>query len=470
MTERQSRSLFLFILSGGLFALYFFVRSRPLTFGEFGDVREIMFGDGYRGLLFAALVPAVFLFVRLFDYFAFDVALRRRKRVAAPRLLRDIVSLGLYFLLFSWTVAGIFQYPVTKWLAATTVLAAILALALQETLGNLFSGIALHLEDSFDVGDVIKSGEVIGVVETLSWRSTRIRTFGGNNPIYLPNATLSRERLEVFPQGNINARIVQVPLDVNTPPAVVIPILTQAAAHVEGVSNDIPCFARIGSFGDSTIMYEIKYFTREYDRRDRIDADIKKAVWYALRRNEISLPLPIRSFQPYTPPKRDDSLTTQAIRERLQKVDVLTPLSDEAREEVGSGAKVRFYSRGETIIRYGSAGESMFILHEGNVSIRVADDSEVAQLGPGSVFGEMALLTGETRTANVVALTDVIVIEITRDALKPIMEKNPQLAAAITQRVMERRQKLNDILSASDADDDLTIRTRILSFFGLRHS
>ena len=67
-------------------------------------------------------------------------------------------------------------------------------------------------------------------------------------------------------------------------------------------------------------------------------------------------------------------------------------------------------------------------------------------------------------------MADVIVIEITRDALKPIMEKNPQLAAAITQRVMERRQKLNDILSASDADDDLTIRTRILSFFGLRHS
>lgn len=470
MTGRHSRNFFLVILSGGLFALYFFVRSRPLIFGEFGDVREIMFGPAYRGLLFAALVPAVFLFVRLFDYFAFDIALRRRKRVAAPRLLRDIVSLGLYFLLFSWTVAGILQYPVTKWLAATTVLAAILALALQETLGNLFSGIALHLEDAFEVGDVIKSGDVIGVVETLSWRSTRIRTFAGNNPVYLPNAVLSRERLEVFPQRSINARIVQVPLDANTPPAVMISILTQAAAHVEGVSRDVPCFARIGSFGDSTIMYEIKYFTREYDRRDRIDADIKKAVWYALQRNDIALPLPIRSFQPYTPPTRDHSPTSQAIRERLQRVDVLLPLSDQAREELASSAKVRFYSRGEAIIRHGSAGESMFILHEGTVSIRMADDSEVAQLGPGSVFGEISLLTGETRTANVVASTDVTAIEVTREALKPIMEKNPQLAAAITERVMERRQKLNESLSASDVDDDLTIRTRILSFFGLRQS
>jgi small-conductance mechanosensitive channel len=470
MTETRSRTFFLIILSLALFGLYFFVRSRPLIFGEAGDVREIMFGEGYHGLLFAALVPVIFLLVRLFDYVAFDIALKRRRSVAAPRLLRDIVSLALYFLLFSWAVYGIFQQPVTRFLAATTLLAAILALALQETLGNLFSGIALHLEDSFEVGDVIRSGDIIGVVEVLSWRATRIRAFSGNNPIYLPNSVLSRDRLEVFPRNNLNARIVQVPLDVNTPPAVVIPILTQAAAHVEGVSHEIPCFARVAAFGESTLIYEVKYFTRQYDKRDRIDADIKKAIWYALKRNEIALPLPIRSFQPYTPPKRDDAPTPQATRDRLSKVDVLSPLSDDARAILAGAAKVRFYSRGETIIRYGSAGESMSVVHEGTVSVRLADDSEVAQLGPGSVFGEMALLTGETRTANVVALTDVTTIEITREALHPIMQNHPPLAAAITARVMERRQRLNEILSASEHDDELTIRTRILSFFGLRHS
>ena len=469
MTERRSRTLFLIFLSVVLFGLYFFVRSRPIVFREVGDVREIMFGDGYRGLLFAALVPMIFLLVQLFDYVAFDIAMKRRRSVAAPRLLRDIVSLGLYFLLFSWAVYGVFQTQVTKFLAATTLLAAILALALQETLGNLFSGIALHLEDSFEVGDVIKSGDVIGVVEVLSWRATRIRTFGGNSPVYLPNSLLSRERLEVYPRGNLNARIVQVPLDVNTPPAVVIPILTQAAAHVEGVSNEIPCFARVGAFGESTIVYEVKYFTREYDKRDRIDADIKKAIWYALKRNELSLPLPIRSFQQYTPPKRDDAPSDQAIRDRLQKVDVLSPLTDESRAALANAAKVRFYSRGETILRHGSPGDSMAVIHEGTVSVRLADDSEVAQLGTGSVIGEMALLTGDARTANVVALTDVRTIEITRDALQPIIQSHPQLAAAITARVMERRQRLNEILAASQDDDELTIRTRILTFFGLRH-
>ncbi len=474
MTESRSRTLFLLILSVGLLGLYFFVQAQPLTFGDYGDVREVIFGTEYRGLLFAALVPVIFLLVRLFDYVAFDLGMARRRRVAAPRLLRDLVSLGFYFLLFSWAVSVIFKYSLTRWLAATTILAAVLALALQETLGNLFSGIALHLEDSFEVGDVIKSGDYTGVVEGLSWRATKIRTFTNNNLVYLPNSVLARERLEVYPRNNFNARIIQVGIDYNTPPAVTIPILTQATAHIDGVSHDIPCFARVASFGDSSVVYEIKYFTREYDKRERIDADIKKAIWYALRRNGISIPFPIRSFQPYTPPKREDhTLPVEAVRELLEEVDVLSPLSDEAHDVLAATAKVHFYSRGETILRYGSTGESMSVVHEGTVSVRIVDDSatgrhEVAQLGPGSVFGEMALLTGETRAADVVALTDVTTIEITKEALQPILEEHPELASAISARVAERRQQLHELRSAPPEEDELTIRTRILAFFGLR--
>jgi small-conductance mechanosensitive channel len=474
VTETRSRTFFLVVLSVGLFGFYLFVQVQPLPFGDFGDVREVIFGRGYRGLLFAVLVPIIFLLVRLFDYLAFDLA--RKRKVAAPRLLRDIVSLGLYFLLFSWAVSVIFKYSLTRWLAATTILAAVLALALQQTLGNLFSGIALHLEDAFEVGDVLNSGDHTGVVEGWSWRATKIRTFANNNLVYLPNSVLAGERLEVYPRNNFNARLIQVGIDYNTPPAVVIPVLTQATAHIEGVSRDIPCFARVATFGESSVVYEIKYFTREYEHRDRIDADVKKAIWYALRRNGISIPFPIRSLQRYRPPIRDDhTLPREAIRERLEQVDVLSPLSDEAHETLAAAATVHFYSRGETILRYGSVGESMSVVHEGTVSVRIVDDSaagrhEVAQLGPGSVIGEMALLTGETRAADVVALTDVTTVEITKEALQPILQDHPELAAAISARVTERRQRLHELRSATPEEDELTIRTRILSFFGLRGS
>ena len=283
MTEARSRILFPLVLSGGLLGLYAFLEQQAVRTPRYEAFGENVFGAGHRWLLFLALVPLIVVTVRAVDALAFDIALSRRKSVAAPRLLRDMVALVLYFLLFSWATSTLFQYRLTNLLTATTVVAAVVGLALQETLGNLFSGIALHLEDTFEVGDVIKSGEFMGVVEGLNWRATRIRAFAGNNVVVLPNSVLARERLEVFPRRNLNARVLQVSVDGETTPADAMPLLTEAASNIEGVSQEMPCFARVQSFGRSSITYEIKYFTREYEHRDRIDADVRKAIWYALR-------------------------------------------------------------------------------------------------------------------------------------------------------------------------------------------
>src|SRR5207244_8562298 len=134
-----------------------------------------------------------------------------------------------------------------------TIVAAVLGLALQETLGNLFAGIALHLEGGFEVGDVLHSGDYLGVVEQVSWRATRIRGFS-NQVIVLPNSVIARERLEVFPRNNLNGRALQVSLDYHVAPAKAIEVLTQAAAHVEGVAREQPCFARVAGFGDSAVL------------------------------------------------------------------------------------------------------------------------------------------------------------------------------------------------------------------------
>jgi CRP-like cAMP-binding protein len=352
-------------------------------------------------------------------------------------------------------------------LAGGTVVAAVLALALQETLGNLFAGIALHLEDSFEVGDVIRSGDYIGTVETVSWRATRIRTFN-NDVAILPNSVLARDRLEIHPRNNFNGRVLSVGIDWHVPPAVAIDILAKAAAHVEGVSRDMPCFARVASFGESSVTYDVKYFVRDYSQRDRIDADIRKALWYAMRRNNIAVPFPIRAFQPYTPPesKAHHDVSRVEILDLLREVDILSPLSDSAHEAIADAAKVHFYSKGEAILRLGAAGDSMFVVHDGTVSVRVGDD-EVARLGGGSVFGEMALLTGEARTADVVALTDVTTIEIGKDALEPILHDHPELAAAISHKMMERRRDLETLRADAAAEEESTVLTRIRAYFGL---
>jgi small-conductance mechanosensitive channel/CRP-like cAMP-binding protein len=457
------------ILCAGFFVLNLLVRfhKKPIVVSGFDDLRQVLL-DGSRFLAIAALI--IFI-VRVVDALVFDVLISRRRNVVAPQLLRQIFSIVVYLLLFAGALKVIFDYEIRTALTGGAVLAAVIGLALQDTLGNLFSGIALHMEGAFDVGDVLHSGEYVGVVESVSWRATRIRGFN-NQTIVLPNSVIARERLEVFQHSRLTARVLPVSVDYNIPPATVIGILSQAAAHVEGVARDLPCFTRVASFADSAVIYEIKYHTRDYGNRDRMDADIRKAVWYALHRNKIAFATPIRAYQQYTPPEVQHAISAEDVLARLGEVDILSPLSTEAREAIAAATRIHFYSRGETILRRGAAGDSMFAVHSGTASVRLPDDSEagwheVAQLIPGMVFGEMALLTGETRTADVVALTDMTALEIGKDSLQPILHDHPELANAITAKVIRRRGRLDAIRNSAAEEEETTIVSRVRAWFGL---
>lgn len=464
-SSRGARLLMPLVFAAGLTLLYYFALNNARWFDRIGmDAKTAL-----RMLLFLAWLPGIFFFVRMVDLIVFDVFGSRRGRVRAPVLLRELVSIIMSLVLFAIIFSAVFQRSFTAWLATGTVLAAILGFALQDTLGNLFAGIALHLEDSFEIGDVIHAGEYIGVVEAVRWRGTRIRTFN-NNLVIIPNSVLARERVEIYPRNNLNARLLQVGVDYNVPPAKVIDVLTHAAVNVEGVSRELPCFARVAGFGDSSVTYEIKYFTGDYSQRDRIDADIRKAVWYALRRNGISIPFPIRSYQRYSPPAHGNQPDAAEIADRLANIDILSSLPPAAHQAIASHARVHTYSRGETIIRHDDEGDSMFIVHAGTVSVRVPDESqqgwqEVAVLAGGDVFGEMALLTGETRTADVVALSDVVAVEIAKDALQPVLLDHPEFARSISAKVMERRGAGVRMETREDAQQ--SVLSRIRAYFGL---
>lgn len=453
MSRRLSRLLLPLLLGVVLLAAYYFAVERQVLAKPYES-----------WLLFAACLPLIFFTVRLLDLVAFDVLAARRRNVQAPLLLREIFAIVFYFVAIAWAVSTIFHYSVTAFLATGTVLAAVLGLALQDTLGNLFAGIAIHLEDTFVVGDVIRSGEHIGVVESVRWRGTRIRTFN-NNLVVLPNSLLSRERLEVFPKANVNARVIQVNADYHVPPSTVIPVLVRAASNVDGVAAEVPVIARVAAFGESGVTYDIKYFTHDYSRRDGIDANIRKAVWYAFLRNGITIPFPTRSVQRYQAPAEHRHLVPEDLLARLSRIDVLAPLSSAEQEAMAASAHVHAYSQGETILRRGEAGNSMFIVHEGAVAVRV-DGSEVARIEPGDFFGEMALLTGEARTADIIALSDVVTIEIAKEALAPVLRNHPDLAASISEAVTERRGSLESLRNAH-GDEEKSTLARIKAWFGL---
>jgi CRP-like cAMP-binding protein len=139
---------------------------------------------------------------------------------------------------------------------------------------------------------------------------------------------------------------------------------------------------------------------------------------------------------------------------------------------VAAGATGRVFAPGETIIRAGDSGASMFVVHRGSVDVRVDSNGTprtIKRLGEGAFFGEMALFTGEPRTANVVAAEETEVLEIGHDAMRGLFQTNPDLVEALSHAINERRAGLEANAQAAGGDEDTpaSILSKIKHFFRL---
>ena len=433
-------------------------------------------GDHDYGALAIGIAAALVL-TRLLDYIFFDVVFRLRRKVAAPALLRQIVSLLIFGLSAAILLRVILGVQLTGVIATSAVLSVVIGLALQDTLGNLFSGLALHLEKSVQVGDVVRSGDIFGTVEELSWRAIKLRTMEGN-VLLIPNSIASRERLEVFPRpGRPIARTIDVGLEYETPPAQAIAALGAAGRELAGVAAYPEPVAYLKKFESSAITYELRYWIEDYARYLELDSQVRERIWYRLDRESIPFAYPlIRQWQwsggTLTVPSRRG-----AVEGAISNVDLFALLSDEARGRVADGARERRFAAGETIVREGERGSSMFIVEAGRLGVsvhgKVGQSQRLAVLEAGAAFGEISLLTGDPRTATVRALTEATLLEIDKSTISPILRENPSLCGMLELTMQERRKRAADALQAAGGEAEQTVdktplSQRIARFFGLK--
>ena len=415
-----------------------------------------------------------YLIVRAFSALIFGLV-RFRRGFEAPTLVRNIFSIiaftALFFLIFS------FIFPDANLGALFTtsaIFGVILGLALQDTLGNFFSGISLQADRPFQVGDVITVGgqRHTGVVEEITWRAIKIRTFS-NHVVLISNSTAAKEPIEVCPRGNLNARIVFFNTLFTDSPAKTIHVVREAVREADNVSQKVTPVVRIRNLGESSVEYEVKYWPEDYAKHHDTDALVRQRIWYAFRRAGLTFAYPTRTLLVERKPKTGASDGDGgAIVERLAAVDIFAPLSAEETAMLGQAATSHVFAPGETVIRAGDPGSSMFVVHNGRVSVQVSENGRartVATLSEGAFFGEMALFTGEPRTANIVSIEETEVLEIGHAAMKQVFDTNPDLVESLSHIIAERRQGLaaSEDFSAADEDRSAGILKSIKRFFGL---
>ena len=160
--------------------------------------------------------------------------------------------------------------------------------------------------------------------------------------------------------------------------------------------------------------------------------------------------------------------------DRLCHLPIFAPLSDEETDKLAHGSKSRIFAPGEPIVRMGQEGNSMFVIVRGSVRVQIPENGiqrTVNQLKENDFFGEMSLLTGQPRSATVVAVEETEVLQISKSALKPIFENNPELVRSIGEIVEERKLALGEQKVAVELEHAKTekgVLRSIKQFFGLR--
>src|SRR5688572_1161422 len=424
-------------------------------------------------VLWMALVIAI---VRFLGMLIFATTMRKSGQHEIASLVRTVLSIIIYIVAFFMIFQS--QYPsvqLAPLFTGSAIIGIVVGLALQDTLGNLFSGIALQADRPFQVGDVISiTNQGTGVVEAVSWRGVKIRTFQ-SKLLVISNSVLGKETIEVAPRDNLNARLVYFNTEYSVSPTKTAQLIREAVRHVENVSNKVRPIVRIRNLGADGIDWEIKYWVEDYTKYNDTDALIRQRIWYALRRENIEFAYPTRTIHmvPKPEPVPVEAVTDKAS-ECLTHVPVFAPPSEEEISRLAPASVKRTFAPGEPIVRKGQEGRSMFVIGRGNVNVQIPgkDGHQVIdRLTTNDFFGEMSLLTGEPRSATVVADDEVDVLEIRKGALKPIFESNPELMESVVEIIEERKQLLAaniHITEDGKPEPGPGVLSSIRRFFGIK--
>jgi len=352
-----------------------------------------------------------------------------------PTIVQDAIVIGLFAL-----AAVLFMQE--KILATTAVGAVVLGFALQDTLGNLFAGLAIQIEKPFRVGHWVTIGGIDGAVTEVTWRATKIRTKTGNF-VVVPNSVVAKETITNYSEPTHETVLeVDVGASYDATPNDVKATIREALLDEPMIARDREPDVLMVDFAASAITYRVRVWTTDFARDIYVRDKVRSRIYYAFRRRGISIPYPIQvqleELPGGSPPE------PRVGSDALSAVTILAFLSDEQRSQLLEGTHAVVYAAGEPIVREGDEGSSMFLLMRGEAVVTLAQTSgEVARLRGGDFFGEMSLLTGAPRAATVTAATDCRLLEIGVDAFRRVALADPAIVEHVTAAVGKRRAELD---------------------------
>jgi small-conductance mechanosensitive channel/CRP-like cAMP-binding protein len=366
-----------------------------------------------------------------------------RVREHFPAIVQDAIVIGMLL------VVATFVFK-EQLLTTSAVGAVVVGFALQDTLGNAFAGLAIQSERPFNVGHWIRVGEFEGRVSEITWRATRLRTKSGNF-IIVPNNIIAKEAIINYSEPAVPTRLeLEVGASYAASPALVKEAIQEAMTQSQYVLTSPAPDALLVGFDASAMNYRARFWVDDYEVDERARDAVRVAIYYAFARRNIEIPFPIQVEYSREWPTPDAGTLEAERKHVIEGVDLFSTLSDRQRSEMAHGSVAKTYGDGEAIVRQGQTGASMYVVCSGSVAVVLEPDGrEVATIQAGGYFGEMSLLTGEPRSATVVARGEVVVLEVDAELFRRLGVHSPNAIEQVGLSAMARRAELDRARSAA---------------------
>ncbi len=404
-----------------------------------------------RGVSFFLLAAAV---VNVAGVFTFTIVLRA-VRLEPPHIAQDLL-VGLVYLTVAIALLSQGGVDLRGIVATSAVITAVIGFSLQDSLGNIIGGTFLQVEHVIRVGDWVRIDDLEGKVKATRWRHTAIETRNWDT-VVIPNSFLVKARVTVIGRraGSPLQRRQWVYFQVGLlhPPTRVIETVEKAlrAEPIPFVAESpkLHCLLTEMKNGDAT--YALRYWLTDLSQPDPTDSLIRMRIYMALHRANIPLSVPSQSILLTDEGAHRDRLATTETVQRiaaLRNIELFRSFTDDERDELAARLINAPFARGEAITQQGAEAHWLYIITDGEAEVRVSIDGlskKVGSLKAGDYFGEMGLMTGEPRTATVIAQTDVHCYRLSKEAFEAVLRRRPEIVEELSATLAARRVGLEAV-------------------------
>jgi small-conductance mechanosensitive channel len=416
------------------------------------------------------LVIGTFLFilvivVKTIVFLIFDFLIGKKQKIKYPRLIKDVTVIALYIVGISLIAKHVFNTELTVILASSAVLTVVIGFALQDILGDLFSGIALNLEESLRIGDWINTGDYEGKIEQFRWRCIKIQTID-NHLVLIPNRIAAKEEVERFGRASEPFALrFRIGVSYRNSPDFVIATIMEVLNSIDSILKEPRSMVMVVDFADFAVIYEIRFWINDYSIKDPVKSEIRRKTWYAFKRNGIQIPFPIRDvYIKDIQKEKPGEITTAQLIDILKRNEILDTISEKQLENLAADMEIKTYGKGETLIKEGEVGEYFYHILEGEAEV-VQGDRVIARMKTDDYVGEMALFTGEKTTAEVRVKQESKILRISSEKFRETVQLNAKMARKLSEVIARRKAQLMEIKKEQDQTRQTAIKKETESIF-----